>query len=179
MHKQQRVKEVSEMSASELVDHWQAEVNRLRAGFRLAKENMVPERKWTRDEAAQYAMNNDPAKENRSQTQIMYEWVTEYEAAQGKLEAAMLVLGQQRTGTQTNTSFVSTSGPASGDLRWEGSSGGKTLPDPEVEDDARSGRVAPSASYSASFSGWISRAQGTLFGKMRRTRRGVVDNSMV
>lgn len=177
MHKQQRPKEVSEMSASELVNHWQAEVDRLlevRAGFRLANENMVPGRKWTRDEAAQYAMNNDPAKENRSQTRIMNEWVIEYEAAQDKLEAAMLVLRQQRTGTQTNTSFVSTSGSASGDLRWEGSSGGKTLPDPEVEEDARSGKVAPSASVS----GWVSRVKETLFEKMR-TPRTVENDSMV
>jgi hypothetical protein len=136
---------------------------------------MVPRRKWTRDEALQYAMNNDPAKENRSQTQIMYEWVTEYEAAQDKLEAAMLVLRQQRTGTQTNTSFVSTSGPASGDLRWEGSSGGKTLPDPEVEDDARSGKVAPSASVA----GWVSSVKETLFVRMRRTPRTVENDSMV
>ncbi|KAJ9095221.1 hypothetical protein QFC20_006698 [Naganishia adeliensis] len=82
MQKQQAPKGVPEMSASELGDHWQAEVDRLlevHSGLRIANENMVPGRKWTSNEAAQYATYQEWAKENGWPTRRMDQWGTEYE----------------------------------------------------------------------------------------------------
>lgn len=138
------------MSASELVNHWQAEVNRLLAvhrGCRIANENMDPGRKWTGDETAHYAIYQEWAMENGRPTRPIGKSVLEYEAAQDKLKAALLVLEQQRTGNQTHASSFLAAGPDSyGGLRWEGTSDVATADD---SDDAatRSGDGASSASF--------------------------------
>lgn len=178
MHKQQRPKEVSEMSASELVGHWQAEVDRLldvRCGFRIANTNMDSGRKWTSNEAAQYSMYREWANVNGWPTEAMKTWDREFDAAEEQIAAAKLNL-QKRTGNETTVSSRAAA-VSNGNPRCEAPSVSGTSPDLEVETDARSGNDGSSA-VSPAWSSRVLESMKTFLKGMEKTPRTVEDDSI-